>query len=126
MLLFQERKKIRKILYSKVTLALLLVAFVFVSRGTWQIYSKASRARVEKEKVAQELVEMEKHTAELVKNIERLKSDRGIEEEIRHRFTVALPGEEVVVVVDENDKKSKDGETDGERSFWARFFSFFQ
>ncbi|MBI3634573.1 MAG: hypothetical protein HY228_03090 [Candidatus Yonathbacteria bacterium] len=126
MLLFQERKKIRRILYSKITLAFLLIVLIFVSRGTWQIYGKAMRARAEKDKAAQELAEIEMHTAELVKNIERLKSERGIEEEIRHRFPVARAGEEVVVVVDENDKKSKDSETVGGQSLWTRFLDFFK
>ncbi len=126
MSLFQERKKFRKILYSKVTLALLLTALALVSRGTWQIYDKAMRARGEKEKAMQELAEMETHTVELVKNIERLKSDRGVEEEIRRWFPVAHPGEEIVVVIDENDKKGKDDETAGGQSFWARLLSFFQ
>lgn len=126
MLLFQERKKIRKILYSKVTLALLSVALVIVSRGAWQIYGKAMRARAEKENAAKELVQIEMHTAELTKNIERLKSKPGIEEEIRHRFTVAIPGEEIVVVVDGNDKKSKDSGTTGGQSLWARLLLFFR
>lgn len=126
MSLFQERKKIRKILYSKVTLVVLFIILIVASRGAYQIYGKAARARIEREEALSALAEMKIHTTELTENIARLKSDRGIEEEIRQRFTVARPGEEVVVVVDENDKKSKDSEIAGGQSLWARFLSFFR
>lgn len=125
MLPFQERKKIRKILYSKATLIVLLVTLVFVVRGAWNIYKKAAIARAERDQVAKDLADMEGRTAELRTSLERLRSNHGIEEEVRQKFTVAKPGEDIVVVVDENAKKGKNDEAT-EQGFWARFLGFFQ
>ena len=103
---------------------MLFVLFVVVAHGSWQIYGKASIARAERDEAARKLAEVESHTKELEANIAWLKSDRGIEEEVRQKFTVARFGEEVVVVVDESNKKSKDSGTDSGPSFWNRFLSF--
>ena len=125
MIPFQERKKLRKILYSKVSLAVLLVMLFAVGQGLWRIQEKVSVARAERDLAARSFADMESRTEELQASLARLKSDQGIEEEVRQKFTVARPWEEVVVVVDESAKKSKNGEAMEARSFWERIQSFF-
>lgn len=123
MLPFQERKKLRKFLYSKVTLVVLFVLVAFLARGAWGIYQKAVIARAEREEAAQGLSELQDRTRELKASIARLKSEQGLEEELRQKFTVARPGEEVVVVVDADAKKSENGGVP--EGFWARMAHFF-
>ena len=125
MLPFQERKKFRKILYSKATLVVLLVMVVFVARGAWQIHEKAVIARAERDEAARALAELQNRTTELQASLGRLRSGQGIEEELRQKFTVAKPGEEVVVVVDESAKKSENG-TSQSKSFWESILGFFR
>ena len=126
MIPFQERKKLRKILYAKATLLILFVVLIFVVKGTYQVYKKAHIARTEQKEVEKSFDELSTHTKELEESVERLKSEQGIEWEIRQKFTVARPGEEVVVIVDENDKKSKNGGALGGQSFWQRVVGFWQ
>ena len=121
---FQERKKLRKILYAKATLFALFVVLVLVARGAWQIHQKAVIARAERDEAARSLSDIQGRTNELTESLTKLKSDRGREEEIRQKFTVATPGEEVVVVVDENAKKGKNSEA-SEQSLWSRILGFF-
>ena len=125
MIPFQERKKIRKILYSKVTLVVLFVVLVAVGRGAWAIHQKAEIARSEREIAMRALTELETRTVELQASLELLKSERGIEEAVRQKYTVARPGEEVVVVVDDSSKKGKNSEVMEQKSYWQNFISFF-
>lgn len=126
MIPFQERKKFRQILYSKASIFLLFVVFLVVLHGVWKIHEKASIARAESQEATRILTETQAHSDELKKSLDELKTDHGFEEEVRQKFAVARPGEEVVVVVDESDKKSKNGEGSSTGSFWEWVTSFFK
>ncbi|MEK7460146.1 MAG: hypothetical protein AAB628_01200 [Patescibacteria group bacterium] len=125
MIPFQERKKFRQIIYSKASIAVLLVFSVLIAHGAWKVHEKAIIAKAESGEAERTLSEMENRSKELEASLVRLKTDRGIEEEVRQKFAVARPGEEVVVIVDENSKKSKNGEALEEKSFWDSIKSFF-
>ncbi|HAT68090.1 MAG: hypothetical protein A2481_02835 [Candidatus Yonathbacteria bacterium RIFOXYC2_FULL_47_9] len=125
MLPFQERKKFRKILYSKASILMLFVGFMLVSRGAWSVHQKAKIARIERDESVRILAELQERNTALEVSLERLKSDKGIEDEVRQKYAVARPGEEVVVVVDESSKKGKNGDEALQKSFWQRFISLF-
>ena len=61
----------------------------------------------------------------LEEEIERLSTERGVEEEIRSKFDVARAGEQVLVIVD---AKEEDVllESEEEVSAWQRFLNFFR
>lgn len=126
MIPFQERKKLRKILYAKATLGVLFVLSVIVARGAWHVYQKAAIARAERTEAERSFEELAGRAKELEESITRLKSERGIEEEIRQKFTVARSGEEVVIVVDETSKKSKNGASGESISSWMKFLEFWK
>lgn len=123
MIPFQERKKIRKILYSKLSLLALLALFLVVANGAWNIYQKATIARAERDRAERSLADLAARTTELQASLARLESERGIEEDVRQKFTVARPGEDVVVIVDDGTKKSENSEA-GQQGFWARIAAF--
>lgn len=124
MIPFQERKKMRNILYSKITLAVLFVVLFFVVRGAWGIHQKAQIAISERDIARHSLEDLDARTVELGISLDRLKSEKGIEAEIRQKFTVVRSGEEVVVVVDDSAKKGENGGV-AEKSFWQRVIGFF-
>lgn len=126
MIPFQERQKIRKILYSKVTLVVLFVVLFAVGNGALAIHQKAEIARSERDIAERSLTELEARTTELKTSLALLKSERGIEESVRQKYTVARPGEEIVVVVDDSLKKGKNGEAVDTKSLWQRFISIFK
>lgn len=125
MIPFQERKKIRKIIYSKVSLAVLFVVFLAVGKGSWDIHEKAVVAQTERDIAARSLAGLQARTTELQASLTELKSSQGIEEAVRQKYTVAKPGEEVVVVVDDSAKKGENGDVSSEKSFWQKIASFF-
>jgi cell division protein FtsB len=125
MLPFQERKKFRQILYSKATLGIFLVLIVLLAQGVWRISQKAAIARAERDEAVRALQDLQSRTSELQASLARFNGGTGIEEQVRQKFTVAKPGEEVVVVVDDGPKKSENG-TDQNKSVWQSVVGFFR
>ena len=123
---FQERKKLRKILYAKTTLFVLFVVLVLVARGAWGVHQKALIAVSERNQALAAQNELQERAQELEASLAHLKSSQGIEEELRQKFTVAQPGESVVVIVDENDKTGKNTEVSEGGSFWNSVLDFFK
>ena len=124
MIPFQERKKIRKILYSKASLFVLFLILIFTVDGAWNIYQKAKIARAERDVAARALADVQVRKAELESSLAKLQSEGGVEADVREKFTVVKPGEDVVVVVDDNIKKSENSETGDSTGLWARITSF--
>lgn len=98
---FQEKRKFRKVLYSRLSIGVLLVAVFFLGKSvvsSWQKYSVTSQARVE---AYNEVAELKERKKSLEEEIEKLRSERGTEEILRDRFNAAAPGEEVINIVAE-------------------------
>ena len=83
------------------------------------------KSRLSKEALAQseaayaELLDRERFLDE---ELDRLSTTAGVEAEVRERFGVAKDGEEVIVVLSENEDESIEPE---ERGFWARVKEWF-
>lgn len=87
-------------LYSWPVLIILFLVIVSLSRSVWEVYQSE---RVAREKKLEAEVERDKALSrknELTAEVNRLMTDRGLEEEIRKKFSVAKPDEHVIVVVD--------------------------
>ena len=127
MLEFQEKKKLRNILYSKITLIAIFVVLVFVVRATFSIYHKQKVSGENLSKAREEIAELEKREKMLNSEIDRLKTDKGTEEEIRKKFMVGKAGEQVIVIVDDN-KTNKNGAdaNDKKKSIWVKFLDLFR
>ncbi len=78
-------------------LCLLLVTFLF-ARGAWRMYSRFLEARTAERGAQAELEMLQAHRDEIARDTERLSSNRGLEEELRRRYGVALPGEGVIEI----------------------------
>src|SRR3989304_5430137 len=91
--MFQEKKKFHQIVYSRPTLVLLAVLLVVTLNSTWKMYEKASLAREQKNRLENELESLKARELDLQAKIANLKTERGLEEERRGRFSVARNGE---------------------------------
>ncbi len=101
MLEFQEKRRLVRILSSKITIAVLLVLIFFVARGTWGVYQKESDSRKKLVVAERAHAELADRQDALVAQVAALKTERGVEEEIRSRYELSKPGEEVALIVDE-------------------------
>ena len=127
MLEFQEKKKLRNILYSKVTLIALFVILIFIVKATFSVYHKQKVSEENLAKAKEEVAVLEKREKMLNSEIGRLKTDKGAEEEIRKKFMVGKAGEQVIVIVDDN-KSNKNGAVadDEKKSIRSKFIDFFR
>lgn len=113
---FQGRRKWHRILRSDVFSFILLIATVFLLKSVWGVYKKDSVARINMEEAEVTLANLQKKKAGLEKEISKLNTERGVEEELRRRFQVVKPGEQVLVIVDKNQNKAP--AVVAEKTFW--------
>lgn len=93
-------------IFTKLTLAVILVLCVFMAISVYNRYT-VEREMAERRYTAEtEYRELEERRNSLFDKVEYLKGDSGREFEIRKHFDVAKDGEQVVVIVDdENEEK---------------------
>lgn len=122
MLDFQQKRKIKSIFYHKATLIVLGIIVLLTFRSTWVVFGKFLESERQKEIVEKKSVDLLTRDKELQNKIEDLRTEHGIEEEIRTKFNVAKESENVVIIVDNNrDSKST---TTADVSFWRKIIRF--
>jgi cell division protein FtsB len=120
---FQEKRRFRKILYSKGTVAVLAILVIFFSRATWKLYTKERESAANAEQAHNSLKRMEDRKKVLSDEISRLKTDEGIEEEIRSKYGVSKPGEQVLIIVD--DKEATTSTSTPDKTLWQKIKDWF-
>ncbi|HRY62225.1 MAG TPA: septum formation initiator family protein [Candidatus Paceibacterota bacterium] len=103
---FQGRKRWHKVLRSDIFLFAVLIVNIILIKSVWSVYNKDAAARLNREEAETTLANLQKKKAGLEKEIARLNTDRGVEEELRRRFQVVKPGEQVLVIVDKEESKA--------------------
>ncbi len=104
MLQFYQKRSLRGWLHSPLSLGILGIIILFMISVVYQRYS-IERDMVARTKEAEmKLMELEARRAELETKVEYLSNERGIEAEMRRNFDVARPGEQVVIILDEEKK----------------------
>lgn len=99
MLEFQRKRNKRKILYSKLSVLVLCIFSIMLLKGAIGLYSKAQASSEARQISENELKELTKRKAFVESEISRLRTSEGIEKEIREKFSVAKPDEELVVMI---------------------------
>jgi cell division protein FtsB len=122
---FQQRRKIRRIFYSKITFVVLILLVLFMSKQVYDIYKKETLSRENLQSISGEYNSLKSRQKMLTSEIDRLKTDEGIEEEIRDKFSVAKPGEQVVVIVDSS-STVEDSAKNSNVGFWQKIIDWFK
>ncbi|MDP3958250.1 MAG: septum formation initiator family protein [bacterium] len=125
MLEFQQKQRLRRILYSKVTLALLFAALLLFGNSTFKLLEKKREAANGLATLEKEIAALAVKEKTLSGRIAALKTERGVEEAIREKFKVAKEGEGVVVVIDRKEKEATMGETNPFSAWWKGIKDFF-
>ncbi len=122
MLDIQQKRKLRSVMYHRVTLGVLAVLTLLMIHSTWKVNKKKVSSQ-EMRKLAEERVDdLNRRKNDLSNKIDQLGTVSGIEEEIRSKFSVAKDGEKMVVVVEQNKKTATS--TGKETSFLRKFVQF--
>lgn len=104
---FHEKRKIRSILYSKVTVLFLVLLTGLLSFSVYNRFTVAEDMKVKLEAKRAELEELQTRATLLESKVEYLENERGLEEELRSRFDVVKEGEQVIILVDTEEKSQK-------------------
>ncbi|MEI6057369.1 MAG: septum formation initiator family protein [bacterium] len=124
MLEFQQKRKLRKILYSPISLIALAVVAVVLVRGAWNVYEKESASRNYLDQARTELTKVTATQQDLAASVAALQTQQGVEADIRHKFRVVKPGEQIAVIVDNSASDSTPVAT-STSGFWAWVTHFF-
>lgn len=129
MLDFQEKRKLKVILYSPFTIGILFVLTVMLSISAYERFKAERETSEKRNEQARELESLNQKALLLEAKVERLESDRGFENEVREQFDVLKPGEKAVILVDETKRKETENailplEKDTRKGFfgWLKFW----
>ena len=120
MLEIRGKNKLRKITYSLPTLFLLSIILFLFLKALWGVYIKESVSKDNLNKENLELQRLINRQKTLSESFEYLKTDEGVEKEMRDKFRVAKDGERLAVIIDNNASTT---DTNGyiKISLWNRF-----
>lgn len=118
---FQSKKhsKMKKFMQSKPVLIILGICLLFFIYNIIKLANKASETKRNREIAENKIIELQKQKEELTKEIEKLNTEKGIEEDIREKFGLGKEGEGMIVIVED---ESKNNNENAEKS--GGFFDF--
>lgn len=99
---FHQKRKLRTMINSPITQVILLLLSLVVGWSAYVRYDIAMEMKERRELAEQQAAALEAKKQALEEKVEYLSSERGQEAEMRRQFDVALPGEQVVVIVDKD------------------------
>lgn len=124
MLEFQQKRKIRRVVYSRITIFILLLILLLILNGVWSVYQKQQYTKDNLDKVSSDLKNLKARESNLSKEIDWLKTSGGAEAEIREKFGLIKPGEEVITIVDQDEQVTDSAEAG--RTFWQKVWNWLQ
>lgn len=98
---FGKKNKYKQVLYSRVTIFILLILVVLLGRSVWERFQIERDMAGRAAQIEAELHELSERKEDLEERVQYLEGERGIEEEIRKNFDVAKEGEQVIILMGE-------------------------
>jgi cell division protein FtsB len=125
MIEFQKKNRVRRIVYSPVVLIFLLILLLLLLRGVLNVHNRAvlSKNNLKREQI--ELNKIVERERSLESSLEYLKTDQGIENEIRSKFRAVKEGEKLAVILDDNPATTTSTTTEQNTSLWNRIINWF-
>jgi len=100
MVQYNSKRDPMRLMWRRLLAIGLLILLVIAVRGVWGVYKKSHDSYALKVEAQAKLDDLKKREFELRADIANLRSEKGIEAELRERYDLAAPGEGVVVIVD--------------------------
>ena len=97
---FEQRRDPTRLMWRRLIAVLLLLVVAIGVRGVWGVYKKERESREIRVEAEAKLSDLRQREAELRSDISVLRTDRGVEEELRERYDLAKKDEGVVVIVE--------------------------
>ncbi len=120
------KRSYRRILFSWGTLAIFLIVTILGIKGVFEMYSKESLSRERLVAAQKEQSDFKARHNSLSQSVSFLETDEGVESELRKKYRVIKPGEEVVLVVDDIQRSSSTTTQTIRKAWYTRFFEYFK
>lgn len=101
MLDYEEKRYVKRIIYSRISVGIVFIFFLLIAKGTWNAYREAKLTGDNRNVAENELIELKTRKDFIETEIFSLNTPEGKEEEIRSKFQVAKEGENIIMIVDE-------------------------
>lgn len=95
-----QRQAATRLFLRRLGLLALFALVVFAASGVWGVYRKERESAERRTEAETARADLEEREGQLSADIERLKSDRGLEETLREQYGLAERGEQLIVIVD--------------------------
>ena len=123
----QRKQSMKRLLYSVPSLICLSVIVFFLAKGAAGVMLKERESSGVVSDLEAKALAGEERQKELEASIERLKTEKGIMEEIKDKFSVTREGEHVAIIIDERRAATSTGvpERVWYKRFWAAIISLY-
>ncbi|OGI70994.1 hypothetical protein A3B84_02345 [Candidatus Nomurabacteria bacterium RIFCSPHIGHO2_02_FULL_35_13] len=115
---FQKSGRLRRIMQSNIFLIFLGIIILSFSFSMFSFMGKTEETIRNKKIIEDKITELEKSKEKLNSDIVKLKTEEGIEENIRDKFGLAKEGENMILITD--DKKQTETQKEPDSGlFWS-------
>ncbi|MES2408964.1 MAG: septum formation initiator family protein [Patescibacteria group bacterium] len=115
---FESQKQIKSRIYSRTTLIILLFIIILLAKGVFTLYLRNQESVEALRDTNDKVRDLKARQQMLSGEITKLNNNDGVEEEIREKFDVTKPGENVVIIVPDEVATT----TEEKPSVFARFW----
>jgi len=108
---FQDKKGLRYIVHSWPVLILLGILLTLFAFGVFRFMVKMKETSKNRKIAELKVSELQKAKEERSYDIDNLKTEQGLEENIREKFGLVKEGEDLIIVIDSKENTNLDSET---------------
>lgn len=122
---FRQKRKNGNWFHSPIFQGVVLSVAVLVFFGAYDRFLVDKEISEKENDLASTITALEERKESLEKEVNYLSSDRGVEAEIRRQFDVAREGEQVVIIIKDEDQESSTtevAEPESEATPWYKFW----
>ena len=120
---FKKRQRLKKIIYSRATVALLIIIVLFMTHAVWDIFWKYRGSIAAENQLKSQLSNVEAERVYLASSTEALQSQSGIQYELKEKFGAVASGEKEIVIV--NTATTTSSAAPENQNFFQHIFSWF-
>lgn len=119
---FGKKNNYKEYIYSLPVIVLFLIIAIFLSMSVYERFGVERDMSGRKISSEEELILLRERKIQLEDRVEYLEGERGIEEEIRKNFDVAKEGEQVIILVGEEDSLEIENMKEEQIYPWYQFW----
>lgn len=97
---YEQRRDPTRLMWRRLMAVILLIILAIAIRGVWGVYEKEQESRKLRTEAEARLNDLKEREAKMHADISLLRTDRGVESQLRERYDLAKNNEGVIVIVE--------------------------